>query len=122
MWLGRLPSQTAFVLGQKASFSLHPLDNSAFCLVRGSVKRHAPAVPTVLRAGPYRFFFYSADGHEPPHVHVARDRAKAKFWLEPVAFVSSSDLNARELRDVQSLIVTHQTLLLTAWHDYFGSR
>jgi len=22
-------------------------------------------MPTVLRLGPYRFFFYSADGHEP---------------------------------------------------------
>jgi hypothetical protein len=27
-------------------------------------------VPTVLRVGPYRFFFYSNEGTEPPHVHV----------------------------------------------------
>ena len=30
-------------------------------------------MPTVLRSGPYRFFFYSGDGAEPPHVHVQRD-------------------------------------------------
>jgi hypothetical protein len=38
-------------------------------------------MPTVLRSGPYRFFFYSADREEPRHVHVARGEARAKFWL-----------------------------------------
>jgi hypothetical protein len=32
-------------------------------------------MPTVLRSGPYRFFFYSADRGEPPHVHVEGRRA-----------------------------------------------
>lgn len=42
-------------------------------------------MPTVLRLGPYRFFFYSVDRGEPPHVHVRRDRGTAKFWLDPCA-------------------------------------
>jgi hypothetical protein len=42
-------------------------------------------MPTVLREGPYRFFFYSHEPNEPPHVHVDRDDDSAKFWLEPVA-------------------------------------
>src|SRR5262245_19824181 len=33
-------------------------------------------MPTVLRVGPFRFFFYAGDGGEPPHVHVERDEAK----------------------------------------------
>lgn len=37
--------------------------------------------PTVLQSGPYRFFFFSSDYSEPPHVHVARERKAAKFWL-----------------------------------------
>lgn len=37
-------------------------------------------MPTVLRSGPYRLFFCSADGAEPPHVHVERDQRTAKFW------------------------------------------
>jgi hypothetical protein len=41
-------------------------------------------MPTVLRTGPYRFFFYSHEPGEPPHVHVDRDNQSAKFWLEPV--------------------------------------
>ena len=41
-------------------------------------------MPTVLRSGPYRRFFYAGDGHAPPHVHVERDEGAAKFWLDPV--------------------------------------
>ena len=28
-------------------------------------------MPTVLRIGPFRFHFYSDEGNEPPHIHVA---------------------------------------------------
>ena len=27
-------------------------------------------MPTVLRIGPYRFYFYSLDPNEPPHIHI----------------------------------------------------
>jgi hypothetical protein len=40
-------------------------------------------VPTVLRVGPYRFFFYSNEGSEPPHIHVEAGGKSAKFWLQP---------------------------------------
>ena len=40
-------------------------------------------MPTVLRVGPYRFFFYAGDRDEPPHVHIERDDKLAKFWLDP---------------------------------------
>jgi len=36
-------------------------------------------LPTVLRSGPYRFFFYSADRDEPPHVHVEHQGDIAQF-------------------------------------------
>ena len=42
-------------------------------------------MPTVLRSGPYRVYFYSHDLIEPPHVHVDRDDLTAKFWLNPVS-------------------------------------
>ena len=41
-------------------------------------------MPTVLRAGPYCFLFYSSDAEEPPHVHVERNDGSANFWLSPV--------------------------------------
>jgi hypothetical protein len=38
-------------------------------------------IPTLHREGPYRFFFYSHEPREPPHVHIERDDAIAKIWL-----------------------------------------
>jgi hypothetical protein len=77
-------------------------------------------MPTVLRSGPYRFFFYAGDRHEPPHVHVERDQNKAKFWLAPVTFNSSTGFSRRELMDIYGLIAGNQQLLLESWHDYFA--
>lgn len=33
----------------------------------------AQTMPTVLRSGPYRLYFYSHEPNESPHVHVDRD-------------------------------------------------
>lgn len=52
-------------------------------------------MPTVLRIGPSRFFFYAGDGNEPPHVHVERDDGEAKFWLEPIRLNGAMDSGAR---------------------------
>ena len=45
-------------------------------------RRTVGAVPTVLRVGPYRCFFFAGDRMEPPHVHVERDDHRAKLWLD----------------------------------------
>ena len=42
-------------------------------------------MPMVLRSGPYRFYFYSHEPNEPPHVHADCDDDAVKFWLEPVS-------------------------------------
>ncbi|MBI3682024.1 MAG: DUF4160 domain-containing protein [Acidobacteria bacterium] len=38
-------------------------------------------MPTLLRVRGYRFFFFSLEGREPPHMHVAHGGRYAKFWL-----------------------------------------
>ena len=77
-------------------------------------------MPTVLRLGPYRFFFYAGDRHEPPHVHVERDADKAKFWLEPVRLENSVGFRTAELNKLFALIAERREDLLNAWHEYFG--
>lgn len=42
-------------------------------------------MPAVLRIVPYRFYFFSHEPNEPPHIHVDSERSSAKFWLKPVA-------------------------------------
>ena len=77
-------------------------------------------MPTVLRAGPYRFFFYSSDAAEPPHVHVERDENTAKFWLSPVRLQSSGGLKPIEVRQIQRLVEQHREALLRSWDAYFN--
>jgi hypothetical protein len=74
-----------------------------------------------LRIGPYRFFFYANENDEPAHIHVQRDRAVAKFWLEPVAYARSTGFSARELSQLLELVEVHQATFVEAWNEFFGS-
>jgi hypothetical protein len=75
-------------------------------------------MPTVLRVGPYRFFFYSADGTEPPHVQVERDAGVAKFWLGPVRLQESRGFGQVELGRIEA-IVRNNVESLTRFSDEF---
>lgn len=78
-------------------------------------------MPTIARIGPYRVFFYSADGAEPPHVHIERDAAIAKFWLAPVRFARSRRFTAGELASVERMVDDREQSFLEAWNEYFGA-
>jgi hypothetical protein len=78
-------------------------------------------MPTVLRNGPYRFFFYSGDGAEPPHVHVERDDRIAKFWLQPIRLHQSDGFNRVELGRLQGIVEENLDMLLKSWEAYFGN-
>ena len=78
-------------------------------------------MPTVLRIGPYRFFFYAGDRHEPQHVHVERDDKIAKYWLDPVRLQGSGGFSRIELRRIQSIIEKNNQILVEAWNDYFST-
>jgi hypothetical protein len=77
--------------------------------------------PTVLQSGPYRLFFFSSDREEPPHVHVARERKTAKYWLSPVRLEYNLGFAPTELNKVAGVAREHEAELLQAWHDYFKS-
>ena len=77
-------------------------------------------MPTVLRSGPYRLFFYSADGNEPPHVHVERDENIAKFWLRPVRLQDSGGFGRVEIRRVRAIIEGNVDALLRSWNEFFA--
>ena len=77
-------------------------------------------MPTVLRLGPYRLFFYAGDRDEPPHVHVERDNNNAKFWLEPVRLQSSGGFSRTEINRIQKLVEVNRDDLLRSWNEYFN--
>ena len=76
-------------------------------------------MPTILRSGPYRLFFYSSDRDEPPHVHVERDEKEAKFWLRPVKLERSGGFSRQELRKIEVLVGDNAEALLRSWNEYF---
>ena len=78
-------------------------------------------MPTVLRIGAYRFYFYSHEPNEPPHIHVDRDNLSAKFWLEPVTLAKNIGFRGKELRKLESLVRENQTKLVEAWNEYFSN-
>jgi hypothetical protein len=77
-------------------------------------------MPTILRIGPYRFLFFSADQLEPPHVHVKRDACEAKFWLAPVRRQSVVGFGRTELNRIERLVRAHEEDLREAWNEHFG--
>jgi hypothetical protein len=76
-------------------------------------------MPTVLRVAGYRFFFYSNEGNEPPHIHAQKAEKYAKFWLQPVRLVDAIDCSSRDLRQIQEIIEEHLSELVEAWYEHF---
>lgn len=78
-------------------------------------------MPVVLRVGPYRFFFYSNERGEPAHIHVQREQALAKFWLQPVALASSTGFGAQELNRLSRHVKENVANFTEAWNGFFGT-
>jgi hypothetical protein len=78
-------------------------------------------MPTVLRIGGYRFFFYSSDRGEPLHIHVEKGEAVAKIWLEPVRLASSRYFSSTEINQILKNVEKHQAVILEAWNEFFES-
>jgi hypothetical protein len=76
-------------------------------------------MPTVLRESGFRFFFYSLEGSEPPHVHVEHGDNVAKFWLEPVSMAGSYGFRSHKLNRLRALVIEHRLKFLEAWNAHF---
>ena len=77
-------------------------------------------MPTLFREGPYRVYFFSNEDDEPPHVHVDRDDATAKFWLDPLLLARSRGFPASELTRIRRMLEPRRLDLMEAWHGWFG--
>jgi hypothetical protein len=77
-------------------------------------------MPTILRSVGFRFFFYSQESSEPPHIHVESGDATAKYWLDPVALARSRGFRARDLTRLRAEIIERRHEFLEAWNAHFG--
>ncbi|HBY64509.1 MAG TPA: DUF4160 domain-containing protein [Solibacterales bacterium] len=78
-------------------------------------------MPTALKSGPYRFFFFSGDRREPAHVHVECQDAYAKVWLEPVSVARAHGFRSHQLSEISRIVREHRQSLLDRWHEHFGN-
>ena len=80
-------------------------------------------MPVVFRWNGCRFHFYSDEGdpREPPHIHVARAGADAKFWLYPeIAEAYNHGFDARTMKRLSEVVDEHRAEIEEAWHEHFG--
>ena len=77
-------------------------------------------MPTVLRIGAFRFYFYSHEPNEPPHIHVDRGEATIKVWLDSLDVAKNRGFRAHEIGGIVNIVEANRTILLEAWHEHFG--
>ena len=65
-------------------------------------------MPTVMTVSGFRFFFYSMEGAEPPHIHVERDASTAKFWLDRAQLAGSRGFRTHELNRIRAMVIEHR--------------
>ena len=76
-------------------------------------------MPTLLTIQRIRFFFYSRENDEPPHVHFEKGKAFGKAWLNPVIVAYWPGLKTSEKRLILQTIIANAVLFNQKWYEYF---
>ena len=77
-------------------------------------------MPTVLEIDGFKFYFYSKEGNEPPHIHVRKGDGVAKIWLQPEFELDYHfNFKRQELKKAIKLAYEHKDKLIKKWDEYF---
>lgn len=80
-------------------------------------------MPLVFRQNGYRFHFFSNEGdpREPVHIHVTKDGADAKFWLQPeVHMAYNYGFTAKVQAELSRIVEDRREEIERAWHEHFA--
>jgi hypothetical protein len=77
-------------------------------------------MPTVFNCKGYKFFFYSNEGFEPPHIHVRLQNSEAKFWMPGCQLVWDYNFNAKELREILNILEENKSFIMEKWNEHFN--
>lgn len=77
-------------------------------------------MPTIYRQNGFRFYFYSHEPNEPPHVHVDKGEATIKVWLGNLEVAKSRGFRAHEISGIIDKVSEHKAMFTEKWHEYFG--
>ncbi len=76
-------------------------------------------MPTIFRWNGYRFYFFSNEGHEPPHVHIDKAGRSCKFWLDPVRLALNRGYADHEINEIRAKVTECEAQFVDAWNGYF---
>lgn len=83
-------------------------------------------MPTILFVLGRRFFFYSNEGNEPPHVHASKGDAECMYWLRADLYeieeAWSDNLTPRLRRKARKIIFDHFDLIIGEWGKSLGGK
>ncbi len=77
-------------------------------------------MPTVFHEKGFKFYFYSSDCQEKPHVHVDGPSGTAKIWLSTLDFFNSS-MSARDEKRALEIVTKRIAEIWAAWRKHCGS-
>ena len=83
-------------------------------------------MPTLFEMYGYKIYFWSNEGNEPVHVHVAKGSQTAnatKIWLppesNPVVANNDSQIPKKDLNRILKYISQNRAEIIARWYDYF---
>ena len=77
-------------------------------------------MPKIYEQNGFRFFFYSAEGDEPCHVHVKKGEGDGKIWLEPeLKEEYLVDFKSQEKKQIRKIVQEQQDYFIQQWYEYF---
>lgn len=77
-------------------------------------------MPTILIKNGFRFFFYSNEGNEPPHIHVIGKGGEAKIWLNPIEITYVYNFGFVERRQILIITQENVNLFMNEWRKWHG--
>ncbi|HVY33987.1 MAG TPA: DUF4160 domain-containing protein [Caulobacteraceae bacterium] len=77
-------------------------------------------MPNVFWWNGHRFYFFSNERDEPPHVHVDKGGANTKIWLEDCTVALNRGFKSSEIKLITDKVDEQRLVILEKWHDHFG--
>jgi hypothetical protein len=79
-------------------------------------------MPTILIEDGFRLFFYSNENSEPPHVHVEKGSAVAKFWINPSRLAVNYGMKGSDLNKAGRIVRKHEKMIKERWNAFFSKK
>jgi len=65
-----------------------------------------------------KYYFWSNEGNEPPHIHVRKGDAFAKYWLGPPLWLDRNHgFGRKQLRFIEKAIEQNIELIWEKWNE-----